>query len=93
MNLPIITVGDTTTHGGRVITGSASHLLQGRPIARQGDLVDCPAHYSDGRPHGVNAITEGDPAFLVEGRPVALHGHRCECGCELIGSQLAAVGG
>jgi len=46
-----------------------------------------------GKPHGVNAISEGDDTCLVDGKPVALEGHRTECGCQLIGSQPATVGG
>jgi uncharacterized Zn-binding protein involved in type VI secretion len=92
MSLIIITVGDTTTHGGRVISGSPTHTLRGRQIARLGDLVDCVAHYPDGRPHGVNKIIECSAAVTVGGIPVVLEGHKCECGCALIGSQPGTVG-
>ena len=92
MALNMITVGDATTHGGRVISGSPLHNLRDKPIARLGDLVDCPQHYPGGRPHGVNKIIEGCATFTVGGIPAALEGHHTECGCALIGSQPADVG-
>ena len=49
----IILVGDPTSHGGVVLTGSAIASVAGKPIARLGDQVSCPKH-------GVNAIVEGE---------------------------------
>jgi uncharacterized Zn-binding protein involved in type VI secretion len=92
MALPIIIVGDTTSHGGHVITGSDVHTIGGKAIARLHDLVDCPEKYPDGRPHGVNKIVEASPTVTIDGKHVALHGHRTECGCTLIGSTTAQVG-
>nr|WP_232428404.1 PAAR domain-containing protein [Burkholderia ubonensis] len=51
-------IGDTTSHGGRVITDSEGHAINGKSIARLHDLADCPVKYPDGRPHGVNKIIE-----------------------------------
>ncbi|RKP45176.1 PAAR domain-containing protein [Trinickia fusca] len=87
----IIVVGDQTSHGGKVISGSEDHTIHGKPIARLHDLVDCPEKYPDGRPHGVNKIIEAHPTFTIGGERVALHGHRTECGCTLIGSTAASV--
>ncbi|MYN28937.1 hypothetical protein GTP69_21265 [Duganella sp. CY42W] len=42
MPLKIITVGDTTDHGGKVITGSPVHDIGGKAIARLYDKVSCP---------------------------------------------------
>ncbi|MFM0139543.1 PAAR domain-containing protein [Caballeronia grimmiae] len=92
MSLPIIRVGDRTDHGGKVITGSSTHMISGRSVARLNDLVDCPQTYPDGRPHGINKIIEAHPTFMVGGQRVALHGHHSECGCALIGSTSAAIG-
>ncbi|APW35842.1 hypothetical protein RD110_00275 [Rhodoferax koreense] len=80
----IILVGDRTSDGGVVITGSPTDHVHGRAIARQGDLVDCPRH-------GVNAIVEGDDVTRLDGRPMALEGHRTECGCTLIGGGHGTV--
>ena len=77
MHRNIAVVGDTTTHGGRVVTGSEADTIDGRAIARMGDLVDCPLH-------GIQPIIEGDDTTLLEGRPMALEGHRVACGCRLL---------
>jgi uncharacterized Zn-binding protein involved in type VI secretion len=81
----MIVVGDPTTHGGNVISGSDSDTIEGKPMARLGDLVSCPKH-------GVNAIVEGDTSFTLDGRPVALEGHHTACGSALIGTQTASIG-
>ncbi|KML49298.1 hypothetical protein VL15_27905 [Burkholderia cepacia] len=92
MALQIIVVGDGTSHGGRVVTGSETHMIGGKGIARLFDLVDCPQKYPDGRPHGINKIVEAHATFTIGGERVALHGHRTECGCTLIGSGTASIG-
>ncbi|CAN0626792.1 PAAR repeat-containing protein [Burkholderia multivorans] len=92
MALQIIVVGDRTSHGGRVISGSEAHMVGGKGIARLFDLVDCPQTYPDGRPHGINKIIEAHPTFTIGGQRVALHGHHAECGCTLIGIGTASIG-
>ncbi len=52
MALKIIVVGDSTSHGGRVISGSGTHTINNKAIARLHDLVDCPEQYPDGCPTG-----------------------------------------
>lgn len=92
MALQIIIVGDRTSHGGHVISGSKVHLIGDKGIARLFDLVECPKHYSDGRPHGINKIVEAHATFTIGGERVALHGHHTECGCTLVGSSSASIG-
>jgi len=89
MSADIITVGDITSHGGVVISGSPSSKIRGRAIARLGDLVNCPQCYADGRPHGINPIVQVAGRSKVDGIPVARAGDMGECGCVLIGSQPA----
>lgn len=48
-----ICVGDKTSHGGSVLTGSSQIIIDGKSVARKSDLVSCPTH-------GVNSISEGD---------------------------------
>jgi uncharacterized Zn-binding protein involved in type VI secretion len=88
MSRIIIVLGDPTSHGGKVISGSPSQKINGKPIARLGDKVQCPI-----KGHGVNAIVEGDSSYLINGIPVALHGHKTECGCSLMGTASATHGG
>ena len=87
----IIVVGDTTSHGGVVISGSPDARIQGKSIARVGDMVDCPKHYPGGSPHGVNPIVEGSSTYRLQGIAVALEGHHSACGCTLIGSVMAST--
>jgi len=75
----IIRIGDRTTSGGRVLTGSANRKFHGIGVARVGDRVSCPAH-------GSTVVNEGHPTFKDNGIPIAFHGHRCACGCALITS-------
>jgi uncharacterized Zn-binding protein involved in type VI secretion len=92
MPLKIITVGDKTDHGGTVITGSPTHDVRGRAIARLGDRVDCPQSYPGGKPHGVNKIITAHRTLTVNGIAVAVEGCTTECGCKLIGTLPATVG-
>ena len=91
MGKRIIVVGDSTSHGGVVISGSPTSQLDGKAVARRGDKVDCPAHYPDGSPHGVNAIIEGEARHQVDGIPVAVEGCKTVCGCSLLGSSKHTV--
>ena len=88
----IIVVGDTTDHGGKVISGSSLHTVDGIPIARLGDRVDCPKHYPSGKAHGVNKIVTAHPIVKAGGVAVAVEGCETECGCKLIGSKRASAG-
>lgn len=88
MALPIIRLGDFTSHGGKVITASLTHFIGDIGIARVGDKVACPMGG-----HGINPIVEGSATYLIGGRMVALHGHRSACGCALISSLVTATYG
>jgi uncharacterized Zn-binding protein involved in type VI secretion len=88
MALPIVRLGDLTSHGGKVITASTTHTILDIGIARMGDKLICPLPG-----HGVNLIAQGAPNFLIGGRMVALHGHRGACGCTLISSLMTATYG
>ncbi|KWZ42831.1 hypothetical protein WS72_08125 [Burkholderia savannae] len=81
----IIRVGDTTTHGGKVIEGSPTFTLDGRGVAGVGHKVICP------RCKGIFPIL---PDLLgrryphtIADRDTAVEGMRTACGAELIASQ------
>jgi uncharacterized Zn-binding protein involved in type VI secretion len=82
-----IRVGDTTTHGGVVVTGSETFKEDGIPIARKGDKVTCPRC----EPH-MFVIAEGLANCLDHGIPIAVEGHVTTCGAKLIakGSEVVA---
>ena len=74
----VIVVGDTLApHGGTVTAGSNDDIVDGKPISRKGDAVEC-------KEHGAQTIAEGDEAGMVNGSPVALHEHHATCGCTLV---------
>jgi uncharacterized Zn-binding protein involved in type VI secretion len=78
--------GDTTTHGGTVITawgedGPAPFHVDGIPIACVGDKVICPLC------KGVYTIIEGATNSPVCGKQMALHGCRVSCGAQVLAVQ------
>lgn len=79
---PLIRIGDTTDHGGVVVSGAGSDIVEGKPVARVGDTVTCPI-----KGHGPTVIVSGDSSLIVEGQPVARQGDKCACGATLIASQ------
>lgn len=81
-----VLVGDTTTHGGTVISGSPNFTVGGIPVARVGDMVTCPLC----KPH-LFPIVEGQPNALDQGRPLALAGHTVGCGAKLIAVAAGAT--
>ncbi|WP_346343156.1 PAAR domain-containing protein [Pseudomonas sp. WS 5079] len=74
-------MGNKTTGGRTVQSGSVVMKFRGIGVARKGDPVDCPIPG-----HGRTEIAEGHPTFHDKGVPVAFHGHRCACGRALISS-------
>jgi uncharacterized Zn-binding protein involved in type VI secretion len=85
MSRKIIVLGDTTTHGGEVITawGAGRTFIDGIPVACVGDLVRCP------QCRGEYAIVEGagDPGMTVYGKPVAREDDGVACGAKLVSRQ------
>lgn len=79
----LIYVGDTASHGGKVLTGSDRIKVCDRRAARVGDRVSCPQH-------GENDIIEGSFCFKDGGAPLARDGDHARCGCTLIASSNGA---
>ncbi|MDR5740386.1 MULTISPECIES: PAAR domain-containing protein [unclassified Caballeronia] len=80
MSIKLIRLGDTTDHGGAVITALETMRYGGRRVARKGDEVECPLH-PEVKP---NVIIECDARISDHGVPVAREGHHALCGCRLI---------
>lgn len=76
-----VILGDSTTHGGKVISGSPSTFFGPAriPVARVGDMTSCPLC-----PPHVFPIVQGHPFFTDNHMNVALHGHKTACGASLI---------
>lgn len=69
-----ICVGDKTSCGGTVVSGSMLSDIDGKQIARIGDQISCRHNCK---------ITTGDMTWVVDGAPIAIHGsqtsHQCIC--------------
>lgn len=76
----VIRLGDSTSHGGKVITASG-YEVNGKKMALVGDLVSCPIPG-----HGNNPITTGNSKITINGKTAALHGFLAQCGCTVLTS-------
>jgi uncharacterized Zn-binding protein involved in type VI secretion len=76
--MPLIArLGDTSTHGGAIITSASKSLCEGQLIARKTDILNCPIH-------GPNPIVGHSSKMWCEGLEVARHGDATACGAALI---------
>ena len=82
--LPLIVIGDKTSHGGTVITCSPFSDTHGKGWARVGDMVSCP------RCRGIFPIAEGDQSLVDDGKAVAYAGCKTACGATLIANQMSS---
>lgn len=80
-----IVIGDPTSSGGSVVTGSPFTDIDGTPVARVTDQATCPRH------KGAYPIVDGDSTLIVDGQPVALHGSSLACGCKVLSAQQVRV--
>ena len=82
VGLPLIVLGDKTSHGGTVISADMTSTINGRAMARIGDRVACR------KCKGVFSIVSGAADVLDgEERAYARHGDKTSCGAVLIASQ------
>lgn len=72
-----IRAGATTTAGGAVKASSTFCTVEGLPLVREGDGVDCPACGTEGR----IACVAPRLSHTFEGREYALDGDLCVCEC------------
>ncbi len=78
----VIRLGDTTSHGGEVVSVTAKHFtVGGIAVACVGDKCTCPI-----KGHDVCTIAEGDPHHVINGVAVAYEGHKTTCGATLLAS-------
>ncbi|WP_186190716.1 PAAR domain-containing protein [Burkholderia gladioli] len=86
MSFAFIREGDTTSHGGVVLSSGAITFIDGRPIAFVGTMVTCP------KCKGVFPIvTSKNPGMNFDGRQAAFQGDMTACGATLMASQGNAV--
>jgi uncharacterized Zn-binding protein involved in type VI secretion len=78
----IIRLGDTTSHGGKVVSSSATHYkVHGVPVACVGDACSCPIPGHDNC-----KIMTGSPHHLIVGKQIAFDGDSLSYGAKLISS-------
>lgn len=81
---PFIVIGDRTSHGGTVISADNTFDINGKAVARVGDLTVCPKKGCK----GVFPIVTGAEDMASMGNPPARHGDKTACGARLISSQV-----
>lgn len=69
---PAARVTDPTLHGGPLLTGAPSVLINGKPAVRVGDAHLCPAH-------GMGPVVEGNVTVIICGAPASRWMDRCLC--------------
>lgn len=67
-----ICVGDKTSCGGTLITGSPFSTVNGKPIARMGDKIAC---------KNSCVIVSGNPTEIIDGAAMAIHGAQTSGKC------------
>lgn len=79
-------MGDKTTHGGTVISADLTVEINGKYVARIGDMTVCP------KCKGTFAITSG-PSDLMDsaGNGYARHMDSTACGAKLISGQITTT--
>lgn len=76
--MPLIArLGDTSTHGGAIVTSASKTKCEGQLIARKDDILNCPIH-------GPQPIVGHSNKLMVEGKFCARHGDAVACGATLI---------
>jgi uncharacterized Zn-binding protein involved in type VI secretion len=85
VGLPFIVLGDRTSHGGTVIGADFTCDINGKYIARVGDLVVCPTC------RGAFPISVGAPDMISMGQAPARHGDKTACGATLLSGQVTTT--
>ncbi len=78
----IIRIGDPTSHGGKVLEGSATDICHGKAIAYVGHMTHCP------KCKGNFPIVEGVATTTFYGKGVAVAGMKTSCGATLTATQF-----
>ncbi len=86
MGRPLIVMGDRTSHGGSVITADMTFDINGKCVARIGDLTVCP------KCKGVFPIKSGASDLVDgDGSGYARHMDETACGAKLIATQMTTT--
>lgn len=80
----IVRLGDTSTHGGSVVSSASKSHAEGPLIARLGDILACPRH-------GPQPIVTASGDTITENSGTARHGDMAACGASLISGASRTV--
>jgi len=69
-------LGDSSTHGGSIISASTNKKANSKGIARQGDQFQCPTH-------GLQTLNAITTKTFVDGRLVITVGAHVTCGATI----------
>ncbi len=83
MAKPQARMGDVSSHGGMIISGAIRTVVNGKPVARMGDLHVCPIPG-----HGVTPIITGSLNTITEVMPNARLGDVAACGAVIVTGSL-----
>lgn len=83
MAKPQARMGDISSHGGVIVSGAIRTMVNGRPVARMGDLHVCPIPG-----HGVTPIVTGSLDTVTEAMPNARLGDVAACGALIVTGSL-----
>ena len=81
----MIRMGDVTSHGGVVLEGMPTFLVEGKPVSGLGHKVACPLC------KGVFPIVEGNSSHFMSSIPLAYEGMKTACGAQLIATQVTVA--
>ncbi|MDQ2823425.1 MAG: PAAR domain-containing protein [Pseudomonadota bacterium] len=76
----VVRLGDKTSHGGQVISASATFIVLDKQVALHGDTTFCP------KCKGTFPIQVATSERRHHNQPVAYHGDATACGAKLISS-------
>lgn len=76
-----IRLGDTTSHGGTVISADMTMIVEGQPVARVGDMTVCR------KCRGKFPIVPNQSNTSAMGQNIAREGDKTACGAVLIAGQ------
>jgi len=71
----IARIGESSTHGGSIITCAAVTRVEGKLVARVTDMHSCPIPG-----HGITPIVNGSGNYRTEGLITAVYGSQTGCG-------------
>lgn len=76
MTNPIVRLGDTSSHGGNVISASGVVFADGLGVARHGDKFFCPIHKAQ-------TLIASQSTVTADGRYIVTVGAHVSCGATL----------